>query len=293
MEKHLDMQSVKIRDPFILVANGKYYLYSNNMNDQVNDGGVYYQTSTDLVNWSEPILCLPKSEAKNPEKNVYWAPECHYYKGNYYIFTSVYSSVLKHRCISVYKADKPEGPFKEICGGSITPTDWDAIDGTLFVDKNGDPYMVFVHEWTCMPGHNGSMVYAKLSEDFTHFVTEPKHMFFAKDPTWATSGVTDGPFLFYNKKGELKMLWSNFCKDGYAVAIADSKTNTIDGPWTPRNELIYYRGKKPSYIYDGGHPMMFTDLDGNRRITFHTPNGGVEGVSEHLAIFDYDELLSE
>jgi beta-xylosidase len=292
MEKHLDIPSVNVRDPFILVAEGKYFLYSNKMYDKPENAGVYYQESTDLINWSEHKLCLSGKEAKNPEKNVFWAPECHYYKGNYYIITSVFSSVLQHRCISIYKADNPRGPFKDICNGCITPTDWDAIDGTLFIDKNGDPYMVFVHEWTSMPGHNGSMVYAKLSDDLTHFVTEPQHMFYAKDPVWAITGVTDGPFLFYNKKGELKMLWSNFCKDDYAVAIADSQSNTLAGPWAQRDMPIYYRGKKPSYIYDGGHPMMFTDLDGNKRITFHTPNKPYR-VSEHLAIFDYDELLDE
>ena len=43
MEKHLDIPSVKVRDPFILVAEGKYFLYSNKMYDQVENAGVYYQ----------------------------------------------------------------------------------------------------------------------------------------------------------------------------------------------------------------------------------------------------------
>ena len=37
--------------------------------------------------------------------------------------------------------------------------------------------MVFVHEWTSMPDGNGLMCYAPLSDDFTHFIEEPKTMF--------------------------------------------------------------------------------------------------------------------
>jgi FMN-dependent NADH-azoreductase len=56
-------------------------------------------------------------------KDLFWAPECHYYKGNFYIFTSVYSNKTNHRCISVYRADNPMGPFVDIADGCICPKD--------------------------------------------------------------------------------------------------------------------------------------------------------------------------
>ena len=60
------------------------------------------------------------------------------------------------------------------------------------------------------------------------------------------------------------MLWSSFCEGGYALAMAHSKSNTIDGPWVQDPELLFDE--------NGGHGMLFTDLSGNLTVTLHSPN---------------------
>lgn len=148
--------------------------------------------------------------------------------------------------------------------------------------------MVFVHEWTCMPDHNGSMVAAKLSKDFTKQIGEPIHLFFAKDAEWHARGVTDGPFLYRTERGELLMLWSNFSEKGYAVGLAKSANGEIDGPWVQQG-LLYQEGLQDGFTLAGGHAMIFKKYEGGLAITFHCPNDPVGDQFEHVVLFDLIE----
>ena len=272
------------RDPFILLYDGKYYFYQG-----AGENGITCTVSDDLENWSEKVTVFTVPENFHGIKHLFWAPECHYYNGKFYIFTSVFSGTYNHRVISVYRADNPLGPFEDIAGGCITPKDWDAIDGTLYVDENAQPWMVFVHEWTSMPDHNGGMAAAKLSDDFTHFTSQPIQLFLAKDPPWATSGVTDGPYVFKTDDGVLSMIWSNFSSNGYVVAVASSNNGLITGKWSHRDHLLYEKNMRPEFTTDGGHAMIFYDKEGKLRLALHGPNGKANGDFEHLQLFYLEE----
>lgn len=79
---------------------------------------------------------------------------------------------------------------REITNGTVTPPDWDSIDGTFYVDEENQPWMIFVHEWVCTDDHIGRMAATKLSDDLTHFVSEPVELFRADAPVWARDKVT-------------------------------------------------------------------------------------------------------
>lgn len=261
-----------VRDPFVLVEKDAYYVYGTGVveNSRNNTEWVCYKnTGKDLCgDWkkTEKVVYIRPENAKT---NL-WAPEVHKYNGNYYMFTTYYSSATSHRGCTILKASSPEGPFVEITDGHITPKEWDAIDGTLYVDKDGQPWMIFVHEWTSTDDGIGRMAAAKLSEDFTKFVSEPIELFRADDPSWTNRRVTDGCFMYVTKDGQLLMIWSNNCDDGYCVGIARSKSGKIDGPWTQDDELLF--SKKLTKQYDGGHGMFFTDRDGKMYLSVHSPN---------------------
>ena len=275
------------RDPFILPCDGVYYLYRT-----AEARGVECLVSTDLENWSGPVPVFEKPDDFDGEGSWFWAPEVHYYKGAFYLFTSVRAASNKHRQISVYRAEKPLGPFTWL--SVLSPRDWDAIDGTLFIDHEGNPRLIFVHEWTSMPDGNGSMVEMRLSDDLTRGISEPRDLFFARDPDWATKGITDGPFLYRTEAGALRMVWSNFSDDGYVVALAGSDNGRIDGKWSQMGTL-YRRGAKEDYVFDGGHAMIFRGFDGKNRIVFHTPNKAdkAAGIFEHVTIFELNEENGE
>ena len=292
---------VPCRDPFIMLIGDTYYLYKSGMSEvwgtdkqKSREISILCYKSKDLENWYDPKVVLNSSDVSHGVKDMFWAPECHYYKGYYYIFTSVFSSHTNHRCISVYRSESPEGPFTDIAGGFITPKEWDTIDGTLYIDEENKPWMVFVHEWTSMPEGNGSMAAARLSEDFTHFISEPINLFYARDAKWASSGVTDGPYLYRSSEGKLMMIWSNFSEKGYCVGLASSVSGKVEGPWVQSEKPIYEKDLKEGFKYEGGHAMIFKDKEANLKITFHAPNGKTpDGDFEHVIIRDIKETNSK
>lgn len=269
----------KLRDPFVLAENGIYYLYGTQVTTDWDEGtnwACYKNTSGHLDGeWIkiENIANMPKSAEKNC-----WAPEVHKYNGAYYMFASYYSSETNHRGCTVLKSDLPDGPFGEITNGHITPADWDSIDGTLYVDEDSQPWMVFVREWTCTDDNIGRMAAAKLSKDLTHFISEPIELFRADDAPWIKWHITDGCFMYKTKENQLLMLWSNFDEYGYCVGVARSNNGKIDGEWLHDKDVLF--SKSTFGQYDGGHGMIFTDFDGQMYLSIHSPNSPTNYRSE-------------
>ena len=274
----------KLRDPFVVVGESCYYLYGTDVsagNWVGTTWGCYKSEGKSLSGKWEKTKNLVYIRPENAEKQ-FWAPEVHKYKDSFYMFASYYSSLTGHRGCSILRSTSPEGPFVEITNGHVTPKDWDAIDGTFWVDDKGQPWMVFVHEWTCTDDGIGRMAAAKLSDDLTHFISEPKELFRADDAPWANDKVTDGCFLCKTSEGQLLMLWSNLLDKEYRVGMAYSKDGRVDGEWIQIEEPLFTKaiGGK----YDGGHGMIFKGFDGKLYLSIHSPNDLSGGLSEE-AIF--------
>ncbi|MEI6578798.1 MAG: glycoside hydrolase family 43 protein [Eubacteriales bacterium] len=278
-----------IRDPFVLVYGQKYFMYGTGAS---SGPGYGCYVSEDLENWTGPVNVF-SAPAEFDGINCFWAPECHFYQGRFYLFATYFSQATQHRGVSVFKSESPLGPFEEISAGHITPHDWDSIDGTLYIDNDGQPWMVFVHEWTSMPDHTGAMAAAKLSDDLSRFISDPIQLFKAKDPIWTDKGVTDGPFMYRTKTGKLLMLWSNGDVNGnYCVGIAKSRNSEITGTWAHGFEPFYSVNRY--FDTDGGHAMMFTDLNGRLLLCMHSPNRSDATTHEtatFLEIVDKGDML--
>lgn len=257
-------EGVPVRDPFILRVGGTYYLYEG-----LHREGVRCYTSTDLEEWCGPVTVFAPPANFHGTKDFFWAPEVHFYRGKFYLFTSVFSSKTGHRSISVYRAESPLGPFEDIAGGCVGMPQWDCIDGTLFLDEEKRPWMVFVHEWVCMPDGNGAMCAARLSDDLSHMISDPIPLFYALEQPQARTGVTDGPYLYRTERGKLIMTWSNYGREDYFIAEAVSDSGLITGPWRQIG-LLYER--KRDGAGDGGHGMLFYTKEGRLMIAFHSPN---------------------
>lgn len=261
-----------LRDPFVLVENGIYYAYGTGVDgsDWKNTMWTCYKNDSGSLagEWKKvekPLCNLPKTATRNR-----WAPEVHKYDGNFYMIATYFSSETEHRGCVILKSSSPEGEFEMITDGHVTPHNIDAIDGTLYVDKDGTPWLIFVHEWTCTDDGVGRMLAAKLSKDLTHLVSEPIELFRGTDPEWATGKITDGCFMYTMSTGELLMLWSNSDKGGYCVGIAHSDNGRIDGKWTQEKKAMF--SKTLGLDYDGGHGMIFWDTDGQMYLSVHSPN---------------------
>ena len=268
-----------LRDPFVLVEDRVYYVYGTGVDrgwvDSTYD--CYKCDDISLGKWEKVEL---KYEIPDWAEKNFWAPEVHKYKGKFYLFATYFSSVTGHRGCSIWRSDSPEGPFAEITNGTVTPPEWDAIDGTLYVDECGDPWLIFVHEWTCTDDRKGRMSVARLSEDLTHLISEPKDIFRSDDPSWTDAGVTDGPFMYRTQDGQLLMLWSNFMNKDYVVGMARSKNGRPDGEWVQDDRLLFT--KDVTGGRDGGHGMVFHAIDGRMYLAVHSPNLATESEKEEV-----------
>lgn len=279
-----------LRDPFVLVDDKAYYVYGTGVfnNDWENTCWACYKNDSGKLNgeWimtNELVYVRPQ----NAEKKL-WAPEVHKYNGFYYMFATYHSSVTNHKGCTILKSVSPEGPFVEITNGHITPEDWNAIDGTFYVDAKGQPWLIFVKEWTCTDDGIGRMSAAKLSDDLTSFVSDPIDIFRADDPVWTNYKVTDGPFIYETKNKQLLMIWSNLDNKGnYCVGVARSKSGMIDSKWIQDEKLLF--SKSMGAKHDGGHGMIFMDKNGQLYLSVHSPNVPTEGYGEKTVFIPLQE----
>ncbi len=260
----MTFKDINIRDPFVFPYEGKYYLYGTRGETAWTKAyGLDVYVSNDLETWSEAHECFAVPENFWGEKEI-WAPEVHYYNGSFYMFVSFYSE-KRSRATQILKSDSPMGPFLPFTEDAITPVGWTCLDGTFYVDKNGDPYIVFCREWVQVI--DGEIHAMKLTKDLTAADGDPILLFKASQPEWAEKGkdkyVTDGPFMYRAKEGRLLMIWSTFTNKGYTQAVAYSDNGEIDGEWM--HEM-------PLFDDNGGHGMIFDDFDGNKYLILHSPN---------------------
>ena len=260
---------INIRDPFVLVHDGRYYLYGTRGETCWGpaDGFDVY-TSADMENWDGPAVCFSNDGSFWADRN-YWAPEVHAWRGRFYMFAS-FKNEHVHRGTAILVADTPMGPFRPHSDGCVTPREWECLDGTFYVSRDGKPYMVFCHEW--VQAGDGEVCAVPLSDDLSCAIDEPRLLFHASDAAWCeekhhSSGVsgcvTDGPFMWRTADGTLLCLWASFSADGYTEGMAVSDNGEIDG---------HFRQIDPLFMKDGGHGMVFRALDGQLYLTLHTPN---------------------
>jgi len=272
-----------VRDPCVIYDGEKYYMYGTGLASGLGYGCV---TSDDLKTWSEPFNVYTFPEEIGAQGDC-WAPECHYYKGNYYIFATYRGSNGLRGC-AIFKSETPAGPFEMITDGHITSSEWNAIDASLYVDENGDPWIIYVREWVSAPNEIGTFEVARLSEDLTKIISEPIEIFKANSSAWATKGVTDGCWAYkMQSTGSLIMLWSNWDGGGYCIGMARSKSGSILGPWEQISTRLY--SSLYSEGYDGGHGSIFTDKNGQMMVSFHGPNDATDTVREHAFFLPIEE----
>lgn len=298
----LKTADIPIRDPYILVdrEQGVYYMYAQTGNRTKNSNGkkagVEVYKSTDLQHWSKPQTVLQLPDDFWGGKSV-WAPEVHEYNEKYYLFTTLTANDTvpwrkpgkrmhpNKRGTQIFYSDSPLGPFIPFADKAHTPSDWMALDGTLWVE-NSIPYMVFCHEWIQIL--DGTMELVELTGDLSSVVGEPVTLFKATDAPWVRSlleaggdwhgYITDGPYIHKLSSGKLLMIWSSFGVNKYTVGMAISPSGSIKGPWQQMDE--------PLYKNDGGHGMLFRTVDNKLYLTLHQPN--VEGL-ERARFFEVEE----
>ena len=265
----MNREDLRIRDPFVFVENGAYYLLGTTGNDCWNAGSdLTLYKSNDLQNFDK-VSTLVEEGVLSSYTQI-WAPEIHKYKDKYYLIVSVFKEE-KGRGSIILTCEKLTGPYRLLTGEYITPKGWWCLDATLFVD-NGKPYLYFSNEWikTVNLDGDGSLFVVQLSDDLTKIFGEPKKIISGKncgfateltyEPTGVKGYVAEGPFV-KRANDKIELYWSTLTVEGYCVV--KSLSDQVMGEYT-FDKFIFEK--------DGGHAMVFHGLDNKEYITFHQPN---------------------
>lgn len=270
--------------------------------DGLEGTGVLAWSSTDLETWEDPVVVFSTpGDSWADATHAPWAPEVHAYAGRFYLFTTLHdpgtalpdaqqtSTLIRTSNASTGQpwalmargsvtavADSPLGPFTLLDPTApITPTDFATLDGTLFVDDDAQPWMVYAHEWLQLI--DGTIEAVPLTGDLARAAGDPIHLFRGSEASWLstrTPGVqalapyiTDGPQLRRLPGGALLMLWSSYRissptdQNGeYVETFAVSPSGALQGPWHQGDVLVGG---------NAGHGMLFDGFDGRTRLIVH------------------------
>ncbi|WP_026925349.1 glycoside hydrolase family 43 protein [Glycomyces arizonensis] len=324
----LRLPEMPLHDPYIVAdaESGLYHLYTANQGftagatGPVAPGGVgtMVYRSENLRDWAEPVPVFLVEDQDGPwAGHGAWAPEVHRWNGAWYLFTTLHdeNAVLEvpppdqyglpvrlrnHRRSTVTAvSDSLTGPFRMIKPeGPILPAELMTLDGTLFVDDDGGPWMVYANEW--LQRVDGTIEAFPLTDGLDAVAGEAVMLFKGSDAAWITRElpagvphqlapyVTDGPQLYRTPAGALVCLWSTYEKnrvtggriDGdYVQTYAVAASGRLEGPWVQGEPLV--RG-------DSGHGMLFTDFEGRLMMVLHRPFTGARGKLYEMELSDAD-----
>lgn len=285
---------INIRDPYVLLYDGKYYLYGTRSATTwgIADGFDCY-ISEDLENWGDPVEIFHKDVDFWADRN-YWAPECYWYHNAFYL-VATFGSEDRNKGVQILRSLSPTGPFVPCSEGPVTPWEWPCIDGTLYFSHENEPYLIFCRTFESRP--DGEMYAMKLTKDLKRADGAPWLLFEAIKAPWAKPApfgkdlpgvdeeiyLADGPCTYETRNGKLLIIWSSFGSRGYTVGIAGSDNGRLDGKWSHLTKTLFDE--------NGGHGMIFKNKDNEWMYALHHPNDLYKERPIFINLKEDDDLL--
>ena len=209
-------------DPAALVHDGTLYIYAGH--DECPPPQQYYLmnkwcilSTKDMKTFTEHSY---KMQAKSFAwaKGEAWASQVIERNGKFYWYVTVEHKDIPGKSIGVAVADSPVGPFKDARGSALVTNDmtteytkigWDDIDPTVFIDDDGQAYLIW---------GNTQCYYAKLKENMTELdgPIVPVHL----------PRFTEAPWI--HKRGEWYYL--SYASE-FPEKICYAMSKSITGPW--------------------------------------------------------------
>ncbi len=242
-------------DPAALVYKDTLYIYAGH--DECPPPHNYYClnewlvfSSSDLETWTEHPVPLRPSDFQWA-KGEAWASQVIERNGKFYWYVTV-EHQKGGKSIGVAVADTPTGPFKDARGSALITNDmtqatkiaWDDIDPTVFIDTDGQAYLIW---------GNTQCYMMKLKENMIE---------------------ADGPIIPVELPRFTEAPWIHKYKDLYYLSYASefpektvyATSKSIEGPWeykgilnelsgnsnTNHQAIVEFKGKWYFIYHNGG-----------------------------------------
>ncbi|MDP4292464.1 MAG: glycoside hydrolase family 43 protein [Bacteroidota bacterium] len=242
-------------DPAAMVYNNTVYLYTgHDVAPEKKNGYEMHDwlcfSSTDMTHWKEQPVPLTVKDFKWAKDDA-WASQVIYRNGKFYWYVAVEHGTIHGKSIGVAVSDSPVGPFKDARGSALvtndmttnSPRSWDDIDPTVFIDDNGQAYLIW---------GNSVCYYARLKENMIELDGPIK--------TFALPKYEEAPWI-HKHNGWYYLSYAS----GFPEKTAYAMSRSIEGPWeykgilnelagncnTNHQAIIEFKGKS-YFIYHNG-----------------------------------------
>ncbi len=216
-------------DPAPVVFGDELYVFTGCDREGNND--FYYMTgwqcfsTKDMKNWTDHGRILEDTSFSWCNKNDAWASQCIERNGKYYFYFTTTNKSGGGRAIGVAVADSPEGPYRDPNGKPLCGPNWDYIDPTVFIDDDGQAWLMF---------GNPKCYYVKLKEDMVTLDGQIKNFDMNKNAFGSGkngSAYGEGPWI--TKHGDkYYLVYAGFHGSDGGESICYSYGPTVTGPWT-------------------------------------------------------------
>ncbi len=257
-------------DPFAFRATGSYYLIGTT---SPSEGFLMYR-SEDLVHWVQSGWAIKKTPGFWGQDD-FWAPEIRRYKGKYYL---VYSAMVKGSqpaklLLGLAVSDVPQGPYHSLYGPWFD-AGYSAIDGDIFVDKDGTPYLYFSRNGSRDGYAYGEIYGVRLSSDLSKPIGKPVELMEASQPwervNWAKNRCNEGPTVFRHS-GVYYMTYSANDTSFPSYGIGYATASTPLGPWKKSDANPILATNSHIGASGPGHNSIVASSDGKELfIVYHT-----------------------
>lgn len=274
------IQTIFSTDPAPMVYDDTVYVYTGRDKD---NSDFYYMpdwhcySSKDMQNWTDHGMILSWDSFSWGKEDSAWASQCIERNGKFYYYVTLENKTGGGRAIGVAVADSPTGPFKDAIGKPLCGPNWDYIDPTVFIDDDGQAWLMF---------GNPTCYYVKLNEDMISLDGSIGH-FDMNSSTFGPGGnkassYGEGPWFY--KRGDLYYLvYAAFYNGEGSESIGYSTAPSPTGPWTYRGQVM----KKHNCFTN--HPGVI-DFKGRSYLFYHDaslPHGGTFDRSVCVDEFSY------
>lgn len=274
------IQTIYSTDPAPMVYNDTLYLYTGRDKDNSDfyhmpDWHCY--STKDMQNWTDHGTILSWDSFSWGKEDSAWAAQCIERNGKFYYYVTLENNTGGGRAIGVAVADSPTGPFKDAIGKPLVGPNWDYIDPTVFIDDDGQAYLMF---------GNPTCYYIKLNEDMISYSGNVEKFDMTTQAfgssTERDTSYGEGPWL-YKRNDLYYLLYASFYGSDSGESLGYSTASSPTGPWTYRGQVM-----KTHNCYTN-HPGVI-DYKGKSYLFYHDASlkgGGTFNRSVCVDEFEY------
>lgn len=273
------IQTIYSTDPAPMVYGDTVYLYTGRDKDGSTN---YYMpdwhcfSSQDMQNWTDHGTILSWDSFTWGKEDSAWAAQCIERNGKFYYYVTLECNDGRGRGIGVAVADSPTGPFKDALGKPLCGPHWEYIDPTVFIDDDGQAWLMF---------GNPSCYYVKLNEDMISLDGQiGKNDMNAQTfgPSSKASSYGEGPW-FYKRNDLYYLVFAAFYGSDGGESLGYSTAPSPTGPWTYGGQVM------KTHNCFTNHPGVI-DFKGKSYLFYHDaslPGGGSFTRSVCIDEFEY------